>query len=351
MATRVWNDIDLEVYYHPDHSINVERMLDALQKSMKYYTENFGPYFHKQARIIEFPRYATFAQAFPGTMPYSEAFGFIIDLEDEDKNNVVDAVIAHEMAHQYWAHQVIGANMKGSTMLSESFAEYSSLMVMKQESDEVQMKDFLKYDLQRYLRGRSRESEQEQPLMKVENQGHIHYGKGSVILYALQDYIGEDKVNAALRGFLEEFRYKEPPYPTAYDFMRYLEPQVPDSLQYLIADWFEDITLYDLRMEEATAKVLDNGKYEVTVNFLAKKLKADGAGNTNEAQLNDWIDIGFYADRDEDELIMRQRVYLTQEKGELTFTLDKLPAKAAIDPLRLLIDRVDEDNVKTVVVE
>jgi ABC-type transport system involved in multi-copper enzyme maturation permease subunit len=351
VATRKWQGIDLEVYYHPDHSINVERMLDALQKSMKYYTENFGPYYHKQARIIEFPRYATFAQAFPGTMPYSEAFGFIINLEDEDKNNVVDAVIAHEMAHQYWAHQVIGANMKGSTMLSESFAEYSSLMVMKQESDEVQMKDFLKYDMQRYLRGRSSESEQEQPLMKVENQGHIHYGKGSVILYALQDYIGEDKVNAALRGFLEEFRYQEPPYPTAYDFMRYLEPQVPDSLQYLITDWFEDITLYDLRMEDATAKAVDNGKYEVTVQFLAKKLKADGAGNSNEAKLNDWIDIGFYADREEEELIMRQRVYLTQEKGELTFTLDELPAKAAIDPLRLLIDRIDEDNVKTVAVE
>jgi aminopeptidase N len=351
VATRDWNGISLEVYYHADHATNVQMMLDALEKSMKYYTKNFGPYYHQQARIVEFPRYSTFAQAFPGTMPYSEAFGFIIDLEDDTKNNVVDAVIAHEMAHQYWAHQVIGANMKGSTMLSESFAEYSSLMVMKQETDPVQMKDFLKYDLQRYLRGRSRETEQEQPLMKVENQGHIHYGKGSVILYALQDYIGEEKVNTALRGFLEEFRYREPPYPTAYDFMRYLEPQVPDSLQYLITDWFEDITLYDLRMEEAVAKKISDGKYEVTVDVLAKKNKADGGGNTVDAELKDWIDIGFYADREEEELIMRERVYLTKEQTQLTFTLDQLPVRAAIDPLQLLIDRVSGDNVKTVNVE
>jgi len=32
----------------------------------------------------------------------------------------------------------------------------------------------------------------------------------------------------------------------------------------------------------------------------------------------------------------------------LTFTLEKKPVRAAIDPLRLLIDRISDDNVKTV---
>jgi aminopeptidase N len=323
-------------------------MLNAIEKSMVYYTENFGPYFHKQARIIEFPRYATFAQAFPGTMPYSEAFGFIIDMEGEDKNNVIDAVIAHEMAHQYWAHQVIGATMKGSTMLSESFAEYSSLMVMKQESDALKMKDFLKYDMQRYLRGRSGDAEKEQPLMNVENQAHIHYGKGSVVLYALQSYIGEDKVNTALRGFLEEFRYQEPPYPTAHDFMRYLIPQVPDSLQYLITDWFEEITLYDLRLAEVEAKATADGQYEITLQIKALKNKADGDGVSSTVAINDWVDIGFYKDRDEEELMFSKRVLLNKEDMSLSFTLEELPARAAIDPLRLLIDRVYDDNAKSV---
>jgi ABC-type transport system involved in multi-copper enzyme maturation permease subunit len=350
VARRVWNGIDLEVYYHPGHEVNVDRMLDAIQKSLEYYTTHFGPYYHRQARIIEFPRYSNFAQAFPGTMPYSESFGFIIDLEGEEKNNVVDAVIAHEMAHQYWAHQVIGANMKGSTMLSESFAEYSSLMVMKQETGLIQMKDFLKYDLQRYLRGRSQETEKEQPLMKVENQAHIHYGKGSVILYALQEYIGEDKVNMALRDFLEEYRYQPPPYPTAYDFMRHLEPQVPDSLSYLITDWFEEITLYDLRMESAAAQKVGS-QYKVKLQIRAKKLKSTPEGESREAPINDWVDIGFYADSDDKELIQRERIRLKEELTEYTVKLDELPRRAAVDPLRLLIDRVYDDNVKSVEVE
>ncbi len=348
IASKKWNDIDIEVYYDKAHEVNIDIMLEAIQKSLKYYTENFGPYYHKQARIIEFPRYRTFAQAFPGTMPYAESFGFITNLEDTTKNNVIDAVIAHEIAHQYWAHQVVGADMQGSTMLSESFAQYSSLMVMKQDNGPVKMKDFLKYDLRRYLRGRSSESEKELPLYLVENQAHIHYGKGAVVLYALQEYIGEDRVNTALRNFLDAYKYQEPPYPTSNDFMKYLKPQVPDSLQYLIKDWFEEITLYDLRVKEAKYTQTDNGKYEVNVELIAKKTKADSAGAVKEVSIADWVDIGFYKDRDEKELFFTQRIYLDNENSTMQFTLDTIPAKAAIDPLRILIDRVYDDNRKLV---
>ena len=348
VARKKWNGIDLEVYYDEKHDYNIDRMLSAIERSFEYYTKNFGPYYHKQARIIEFPRYATFAQAFPGTMPYSESFGYIIDLEDETENNVIDAVIAHEMAHQWWAHQECGASMQGGTMLTESFAEYSSLMVMKQTKDDLGMKDFLKYDFNRYLRGRSRERKKELPLYKVENQSYIHYGKGSVILYALQDYIGEEKVNSALRNFLNEFKYKEPPYPTSLDFIRHLEKEIPDSLQYLIDDWFKEITLYDFRLENADYTAIDNGKYKVNFEIEAKKLRADTIGNETEIQLNDWVDIGVFKDSDEEELLAIKRVKFTGGNQNFSLVVDTIPAKAAIDPKRLLIERVYKDNFKPI---
>ena len=347
IKTRKWQGVDIEVYYDAKHPQNVDMMLDAVERSLDYYTKNFGPYMHKQCRIIEFPRYASFAQAFPGTMPYSEAIGFIINLEDEEGNNIVDAVIAHEMAHQWWAHQVVGAEMQGATMFSESFAEYSSLMTLKHiAKTPMKMREFLKYDHDRYLSGRSREVSKELPLYKVENQMHIHYGKGSVILYALQDYIGEDKVNTAMKDFLDEFKYREPPYPTSLDFMRHLEPQVPDSLKYLINDWFMEITLYDNRMKEASYTKLENGKYQITMNIESKKLLADSIGNESPMVLNDWIDVGAFADSDEEILIFEKRVKVDQEKMTFTFEIDTIPARLAIDPRRLLIDRVYSDNIK-----
>ncbi len=347
VARKKWNGIDIEIYYDQKHTYNIDMMLDAVENSLKYYTENFGPYYHKQARIIEFPRYATFAQAFPGTMPYSESFGFIINLEDETDNNVIEAVIAHEMAHQWWAHQEVSADMQGGTMLTESFSEYSALMVMKQSTDRVRMKEFLKYDMNRYLQGRSAETVKELPLYKVENQGYIHYGKGAVILYALQDYIGEDAVNSALRNFLNDFKYTTP-YPTSLDFLTYLEPQVPDSLNFLIDDWFKKITLYDNRLKNAEVTELDNGKFEVSMDIEAYKIEADTLGNETRVAWKDWVDVGFFADDAEEELIFEKRVKFDTTNFTLSFELDQKPAKAAIDPRRILIERVYSDNIKRV---
>lgn len=348
VAKRNWKGVSMEVYHDQKHGVNVDKMLLAIENSLKYYTENFGPYYLKQARIIEFPRYATFAQAFPGTMPYSEAFGFIVDLENEEKNNVVDAVIAHEMAHQWWAHQEVSANVQGSTLMTESLAEYSSLMVMKKSSnnDDIKMKNFLKYDYDRYLTGRSFEREKELPLKEVENQSYLHYGKGSVIMYALQDFIGEDSVNAALKSFLAEYRYKAPPYPTSNDFLRHLQPKIPDSLQYLIGDWFEDITLYDYRIKEASLSEINASTYEVSLQVEAKKIKSDSIGNEVNVPIKDWVEIGFYKDQDEKELFYTEKVFLQNESQTIQLKLPEKPVKAAIDPKRLYVERVINDNSK-----
>jgi len=348
IAKRKWKEVDIEIYYDSKHTVNIEMMLDAVERSLEYYTKNFGPYYHKQCRIIEFPRFSNFAQAFPGTMPYSESFGFIIDLEDEEDNNVIDAVIAHEMAHQWWAHQLVGADMQGGTFLSEAFSEYSSLMTLKKLSkNPMKMREFTKYDHDRYLRGRSGEREKELPIYKVENQGYIHYGKGSVILYALQDYIGEENVNSAMKEFLEKYRYKTP-YPTSLNFLEILESKVPDSLNYLIDDWFKEITLYDNRLKSAIAKKLKNGKYEVNIEIEASKIKADSIGNETKVGLNEWIDIGVFSDTDEKNLIHQRRVKINDSIMSFTMIVDSLPVKAAIDPRHILIDRVFDDNIKSV---
>ena len=352
IATRKWNGIDIEIYHDEKHTINIDMMLDAVERSLKYYTNNFGPYYHKQARIIEFPRYANFAQAFPGTMPYAESFGFITNLEDETDNNVIDFVIAHEMGHQWWAHQLIGADMQGGTMLSESFSQYSANVTMKNIAENpMKMRKFLKYDHDRYLSGRSSERIKELPLYKVEDQAYIHYGKGGAIMYALQDYIGEDKVNTAMKNFLEEYRYNAPPYPSTHDFLRHLEPQVPDSLSYIIKDWFKEITLYDNRLKEATYKKLDNGKYQVKLDIETYKIKSDSLGNETRVSMNDWIDVGFFMDDDEEQLYKQKRLKFNKDQSIMTIELDSLPAKAAIDPRHILIDRVYKDNIKRIGLE
>ena len=140
-----YKNIPIEIYYDPKHPYNVDRMIESVQKSLAYYEANFTPYQHHQVRIIEFPGYQSFAQSFANTIPYSESIGFIADLRDKEDIDYVFYVTAHEVAHQWWAHQVIGANVQGATVLSESLAQYSALMVMEHEYGRGQMRQFLKY--------------------------------------------------------------------------------------------------------------------------------------------------------------------------------------------------------------
>jgi aminopeptidase N len=155
--------IPLTVFHHPDHGWNAPRMISAMQKSLAYFTRNFGPYQFNHARIIEFPAYAEFAQAFAGTVPYSEGIGFLANTADADKIDYVTYITAHELGHQYWGHQIVPAETQGASFVVETMAQYSALMVMKQIYGPDKMRRFLKYELDSYLFGRGGEAIEELP--------------------------------------------------------------------------------------------------------------------------------------------------------------------------------------------
>ncbi len=351
VARKKWNGIDLEVYYDKEHAYNVPNMLKSMQKSLEYYTANFGPYYHKQCRIIEFPRYSDFAQAFPGTMPFSEGIGFIIDLRDVTKDDIdqVFYVVAHEMGHQYWAHQVSGANMQGSEMMSEGFAQYSALMVMEKEYGKDKMKKFLEYEMNSYLRGRSSEFEGEQPLMKTESQQYIHYNKASVVMYYLKEMIGEQNVNHAMRNLVSTYAYKNPPYPTSIAAVNEFKKVTPDSLQYVIKDMFETITMFSNRMLDATYKKVGN-EYEVTLKTTSEKFRSNSLGKETQIPVADYIDIAIFEEGKDDKNLGKpliyKRVKITKKENTFTFKTKAKPYQAGIDPYNYLIDRVPDDNLK-----
>jgi ABC-2 type transport system permease protein len=339
-----WNDVAIEVWHHPGHEYNIDTMIAATKAGLDYFTAKFGPYQHKQFRIIEFPRYAAFAQSFPNTIPYSEGIGFIARVRPDDPEDIDYPyyVTAHELAHQWWGHQVPGGNVQGETFLVETLAQYSALMVMKQKYGAEKMQRFLRYELDRYLLGRSTEEKKELPLSRVENQPYIHYRKGSLIMYALQDYIGEENLNQAIRAYRDDWAFKGPPYSSASHLLAKIRAVTPPHLQYMIDDFFETITLYDNRALSAKAKALPDGTYEVALQVFAKKRRADELGKETDVPLADWIDIGVL-DADGKPLYLEKKK-IEQEETTLTLVVPKKPAKAGIDPFNKLIDRRPKDN-------
>ncbi|HEX8401846.1 MAG TPA: M1 family aminopeptidase [Allosphingosinicella sp.] len=349
------NGVDLTIYHHPTHGRNVDRMLDAMEKSLDYLQASYGPYQFDQARIIEFPGYSTFAQSFANTIPYAESFGFAGDFSDPEKIDYATYVTAHELAHQYWGHQISGAEMQGGTMLVETLAQHSALMVMKQLYGDDQIRRFLKFELDSYLRGRTGEALEEVPLGRVENQQYIHYRKGSLAMYLLQQRLGEAAVNRAMSRLLALYKFKGAPYPRSVELIALFreEAKTPEQ-QALITDLFERIALYDLKVQEPTAVQRADGKWDVTVPVEARKFYADGKGAEKETRLAEAIEIGLFTAEPgrgafaAKNVIRMQLQPIRSGKQVLKFVTDRKPTHAGVDPYNFYIDRNSEDNVGAV---
>ena len=344
-----WRDVNLEIYYQPGHEFDLDKMMLGMKSTLDYCTAAFSPFQFRQLRIIEFPRYGDFAESFPNTIPFSEGIGFItyVDPGKTDAMNLPFFVTAHEVGHQWWAHQVVSANTEGATAIVETLAQYTALMVMRHTYGPDSMKKFLRYQLDGYLRGRAQERDEEKPLLRVEPmQGYIHYNKGGMVMYALADYIGEDRVSQALSAMVKDYAFKGPPYPTSLDMENYLRKVTPTEFQYLYEDWFENITIFDNRAVSAAYTRLPDGKYQVRISIESKKYRADGKGQEHLIPPHDLIDIGIQ-DADGNFLYL-QKHSVGQETQDIVVTVDKVPARAGVDPLVKLIDRNPDDNVVAV---
>ncbi len=345
--------VGIELYFHPTHTVNLDRFLRAYTDGLKFYSEEYGDYQFEQLRLLEFPKYRSFAQSFPNTVSFSESFAYTADFKPGDWDDAY-YVTAHELAHQWWGHQVVPNKTRGSNLISESLAEYTALILSERRYGKDNMKRFLKDELDGYLRGRANESKKENVFIDC-NRAYQWYNKGSLILYGLRDLIGEKQLNTALREFRDEFAFKEnPPFPGSHDLYNAINKHVPDSLKYYLDDTWKRITLYENKMVSAVSVPTKNkGEHKVTLKFSTRKMYADSAGNEKPAnKMNDYIDIGVFAPETTDKNgqkithpLYLKKHKLTAGQHTVTFIVKGDPAKAGIDPYVKLIDRIPDDNI------
>ena len=351
-----YKGVNIEVYHAPQHGFDVDDMIAGVKGGLDYYQANYSPYQFKQFRILEFPRYRQFAQSFPNTSPFTETFWITRVLDPNKDIDFTYFVTAHELAHQWWAHQLIGGHVAGSNMMSEGLAEYSALRVAQKKYGDAQMHKFLAHELDGYLRGRSNETRKEPPLGQVQREAYVWYQKGSLVFYALSDYIGEAKLNLALQNFLMQYRYanasdaQSGPYPDTRLLEDALRAQTPSDLQYFLNDSFEKIALYDNKAVEAGSQKMPDGTYKVTLTVEGRKVYADGNGVESPAPVHDLIDVGvFSGKKDEEKPLAVRKEWITGARQTFEFIVKERPTRAGIDPYNKLIDRNGDDNTIDIV--
>ena len=291
------------------------------------------------------------AHAEATTIDYGDGFSLLNPGDGPHDLDLVFAVVAHKVAHQWWGHQLAPARVEGSPLLSESLATYSAMQVVEETLGHEHLRRYLSQLRAEYEIPRTRAAA---PLLRATD-SFLAYRKGPFALYALSEYIGAERVNDALRRLFEKHGSGTPPLPTSLDLYRELQAVTPDSLQFLLHDLFEANTFWELETQRATAEQTEVGTWQVTLDVRARKVVVDEAGILTEVPMDDWVEIGVFAPAQAGEvsgkLLYAQKHHIRSTEQTITVTVPRRPARAGIDPHHLLIDLEIDDNFEEVEIE
>jgi ABC-2 type transport system permease protein len=348
LAADSGQEVAIQIYYHPRHAANLDRMLRSVRASLDHNTRAFGPYPYGHVRLVENPGGGIGAHADATTIDYTEGFTRFNPAADPRGLDLPFAVTAHEMAHQ-WG--VPYAYMEGAPLLSESFAWYAAMGVVEETHGRDHLRRLLRFFRQPHPIPPIRQSA---PLLRALDP-YAAYRKGPFALHALSEYMGAERVNLAFRRLIEKHRAGTPPLATTLDLYRELQAVTPDSLRYLLHDMLAENTYWELETERATARETAAGSWLVTLNVRARKLAADSAGVETEVPMDEWVPVGVFAPTEQG-AEFGETLHLAMHRirsGEqtITVTVPSEPSDAGIDPYHLLIELERFDNVEKVEIE
>lgn len=212
--------------YALDNKRAMKQLSNLAWKMVRNYEPWLGPFPFKEFNIIEIPALG-FGQAPPGTMFITkEAFNPTLGQDNQFFSQGINHRFAHEIAHQYWGH-VVKMGSREEQWVTESFAEYSSSLIMKQlkkgayesmlarwkanandatEVSSIALANRIRIASDPAASGRFRQS--------------LIYSKGAYLLAALHKQLGDDKFLTFLRSLQGIFAWQ---YLTTPDMAKLLQ--------------------------------------------------------------------------------------------------------------------------------
>lgn len=343
-----YKGVNFSILFHPGQTANLPIMMRAMKDAIDYCSQHFGPYPYKQLILAELPQYKGAATAYPGVVFSAENICFQSDFSDSNKVNQAYGIIAHEVAHQWWANKLSPVFQPGAALLTETLAQYTEAMLMEHAFGKMFMRKYLRTENQLYF-SLGYTDEQEQPLVSTSGQAFVHYQKGSLAMYALKETLGEERLNKALHRLLDKHAYPGIK-ATADDLLNELYQEASESEIRLIKDWLERVIAYSLKVETVSCKRLPNGQYKLQLNVHVDKTDRN---NNRSLPPDENIDIAVF-DIPSGELdghstpIYLQKHHFSGNLTSLSLTVNKPPKTVAIDPYCYMPDANQSDNLAEV---
>jgi ABC-2 type transport system permease protein len=341
-----WKHVEIQVFLHPGHTALRDRLLRSVRASLEYYSEQFGEYPYPFLQVVEQPGdFMGMGVDGSGVVTGGEGI-FLLDPQDEGFD-VIYEVAAHEVGHQWWGMQLKPAFAEGGGVISESLAWYSTMQLVKKEKGREALRRLMSFMRQPSPWPAIRTG---LPLLRAMDPW-ANYRKGPYAMHALSEYVGEARVNGALRTLVEK---KKSSLATTLDMYHELQAVTPDSLKPLLHDLFEVNTFWKFDTKQANAVQTAKGDWQVTFEVEARKVVSDSTGPEREVPMNEQVEIGIFAAAQPGERLGKplyvQKHPIRSGKQTITVVVSEKPARGGIDPYNLL-DWEEGDNIEPIEVK
>lgn len=338
-----WNDVAIRIYYHPGHAMHLDRMLRSVKESLDYFTRQFGPYPYDHLTIVERAGSGSGASADASMINYGEQYSLLHPDDSPSGFDLPYYILAHEVAHQWWGiARLTPAHVEGGGVLIEGLAVYSGMQVLEKNYGEHHLQQYVSYLHSAYEMPRSLATP---PLLRAD-ETFLYYRKGGLAMHALSKYIGNESVNDALRSLLQKRTSGDITMPTTLDLYHEIQKVTPDSLDYMLKDFFETNTYWRLKTKQFAAVQTQAGSWEVTLKIMADKVVVDSTGSESPVSMNDWLEVGiFEKGKSLDQPLYLQRHRIRSGEQTIKVIVPRKPERGGIDPNNLTIDLRRDDNI------
>lgn len=225
-------DYELQFYSRPGSEKAVESFGQTLGTALNFYRNSFGN--------ADFGNRLIIAEIDDESLEYYSAMGmlFIAGRNFENPPLNVAERLQREAAYQWWG-LTVGLKSFDDAWLSQGLAEYSAFALRESQLDGPRLES-----LRRELLEKALTFEQTASLLRapatLDDQSaayqYIMFGKGPFVFKLLRDTLGEQKFNALLRTFLNEYRGKN---ASIDDFEKLSSRIAGKDLRYFFARWVE----------------------------------------------------------------------------------------------------------------
>lgn len=254
----------------------VSGFLDEGKEILKLFEKIYGPYPYEELHIAQMAPFMGFGQAPQGFVQLTgEAFmsptggvrvGHEGALLTYDFGDFIHGFLSHEIAHQWWGHQV-GWASSDDQWLSESFAEYAAGLFVKEYQGAKRFQQTLTN-----WRQKAKLGDLEAPIAAANtlrgpnafrSREQLLYNKGPYVLHMLRVQLDDENYVKVMRSILKTYENQN---VSTEMVLREINRVTGSDYTYFFDQWFWDVGIPKFRYSWRSEKQPD-GKFLITVHI------------------------------------------------------------------------------------